>query len=446
MSTTAPTPATPTPNPADVFSAPTEGTGDAAPAVEETPSPSAEDPSADTSAPPSEDPPHSVDEEAAPAAPADAGGGDEGSSDSEPRSGGRTSGRDEPQVLKDAYYVRVKLPDERSQFFPATDYINRPMPFQSPLATCSMRSFDNGVVAFSLLMVTKRTAQRLSEMPIRIPVGPLTRLMWRSGELGELSSDQLYVERMGGPERPYRLALHRDDNNVGRVELLDGEDAGLFELGRGAEKIALYTASPRLPRKLAVGFIGHLGKPGATDSVERAAARAINSLLGVGEFHGLVNIETMNVPPPPTAGFAAPVRIDEDVSFEVPVFLYTSPQDTNPASGTVLVSVDLEQANINTDPPRMLLKAVNPQGDVAETFEEYRRTFEDAVQDALMRVLGADDYDNVCYEITLGEIDSRGLDRMREAGTPLSMGIDIAPGQFRFRDAELQQTPSPRPR
>ena len=195
-------------------------------------------------------------------------------------------------LRKEAFYVRIALPDGSTQFVPATEYIGREMPYDKPRETCAVRVYDD-VVAFSLLHISKRRAATLQGKTIAMPSGMLTRLARRSGELEAVAPGILVVER---EDQLLTFKLELDENRVASIEWAGEGPEPVVDLDPRGERISVYLVSPLRPVVLALAFIGHLGKPGTPETVGRCAAKVLNAALGLPPFNALANIETVVVP------------------------------------------------------------------------------------------------------------------------------------------------------
>lgn len=328
---------------------------------------------------------------------------------------------------KEAFFVQVKGADEKPVFFDATEQLGKPMPYSHPLATCAMRVSPE-VVSFSLLKVTNKARQRMAEgYTLEIPRGPLAKLDRRAAAVPEdLAPNGLLVE-LG--EDTHQLVIHRDENGTVTLDMADAADDVTFELAKSATQLSLYFRSPRGNRIVSVGFIGHLNKPGSNDTVTRAAALVLQHLVGLPAFRLVAGIETVNVPAPPArwaAGIRPARKPSEEAVVHVPVRLWTAATELV-GSGNVAVKVDLDTANPVTG---RLLYHFTPDADMAEAFDGYRGIFERGVGEVMTRHLGDADVEELVYSIALGELDDKGLERLRDAASQLTVGMDVAPGEW----------------
>jgi hypothetical protein len=381
-----------------------------------------------------------------------------------------------PKASREAFFVRIDAGDGKVAFFDATEHVGKVMPFSKPQATCAMRVSES-VVAFSLLHMTKKTAQTLGAKPVEIPRGPLARLERRGVQFPELDVDGIVVEiterifkpreagaveelgsegnladLFGGSEAPasdlsglfddpapvgkrpareeevkvdvYNLKIRRDQNGVATIE--DENDTTL-ELPRGAARVSVYLKSPTVGRVLAIGFIGHLGKPGNMETVARMAGLVLNSLSHLTEFRLLAGIETVALGASPARQAAVRVRQkDERAVFEVKGYFFSA--DAQPvAHGGVVVEVDLEHANPTSG---RLLCNYTPDKALEGCFDAYRGIFDSGVQQALRALLGESLIESITFDIVLGSVDGPAIEALRDAGNQIG-GIDCSPTQFR---------------
>ena len=388
----------------------------------------------------------------------------------------KQSPRVKPKASREAFFVRIDAGDGKVAFFDATEHVGKIMPFKKPQATCAMRVAES-VVAFSLLHMTKKTAVTLGTKPVEMPRGPLARLERRGVQFPELEMNEIIVEvteRIFKPrdetatpdataaeaglaglfeptaddatgalaglfdsEEPkrapreeeikvdvYKLQIRRDENGVATIE---DPNETVIELPKSAVRVSVYLKSPSVPRTLAVGFIGHLGKPGNMESISRMAGLVLNSLSHLTEFRILSQIETVALGASPTRPVQTRVRAKEErAQFEVKGYFFSA--DSQPvAHGGVVVEVDLEHANPTSG---RLLCTYTPDKALEGVFEQYRGIFDSGVQQALRGILGEELIEQLTFDIVLGSVDGPGVDSVREAGEQIG-GIDCTPTQFR---------------
>jgi hypothetical protein len=342
-------------------------------------------------------------------------------------------GKAATRPVKEAFFVRVPTPDGQVGFFNASSFIGKEMPYSKPQATCAMRVEDD-VVSFSMLHLTKKTAATIVTQPIAMPRGPLARLHRRALSL-DVAPGEVVVE-LG--EDLYRLTIKIDDNGLAQLEVAPGGGGGedkdedvTFDLPLRAVQMSLYMRSERVGRTLAVGFIGHLGKPATPETVTRAAAMVLNSMSGLVEFRLLSLIETVKVPAAPSKwSVRAPARKSEDrVFFELHLNLFN--QSYEPVvAGEAVVEIDLENANPTTG---RLLYHISPAEKLEEHFGDYRSIVDGAITDWLRKEMG-DDLVAITYDVVLGEVDAGVIGRLRDAVRDLKM-LDVTPREYRVHPA-----------
>lgn len=325
---------------------------------------------------------------------------------------------------KEALFVQVPVPGGSVEFHDLTRFVGKQMPFTNPKETCAMRVSPD-TIAFTLLHLTKKTAAALTARPVEMPRGPLARLERRAAELGELADDRIIVE-MDDVREEY--IIDRDANGV--VELVPlGDDHG-FQLPKSAVKMAMFFKSPSTGRTLAVGFIGHPGRPESDSTLRRVASMALFSLSQLSQFRVLSEIETVTVPQPPRTVAKFVRKADQKATGEVPLFLFTEGNPPMPlAQGSVHVEVDLDSANHSTG---RLLFHFTPSESIAEHFEAYRTIVDSTIGSLLRQHLGEDDVKAITVDIVLGEVSAGTIERLREALGTLSAGLDVTPRMFQL--------------
>lgn len=357
----------------------------------------------------------------------------------------------QPRIVREAFFAQVPAPDGTAPFTNITDHVGKPMPFTKPKATCAMQVTEvtevpvegsetetesvpapggnRGVVSFSLLHLTKKSAESVATKPITIPRGPLAMLARKAVTLAPDAPDEVVAEvvvEAGDEPSTYtrRLTLARDENGVASV---DCDDDDVFELPRRALRATIFLRSPAVDRTLAVGFIGHLGRPGDQSSIVRVASRVLFSMAQLTEFRVLSKIETVHVPAPINRGAPRAIvrKADDRAYVEMPVRLFTATQELK-ASGTLVVEVDLENANPASG---RLLFHYGPSETLAPEFEPYRMIVDSSVSGFLTEALGADDVSNITYDIVLGSVETSTVERLRDALETLAGGLAFTPTQ-----------------
>ena len=328
---------------------------------------------------------------------------------------------------KESLFVQVPVPDGSVEFHDVTKFIGRPMPFNNPKETCGMRVSPD-VVSFSLLHLTKKAAAIVAGKPVDMPRGPLARLERRAAEIGPIDPGKIVVE-MDDVQQVY--TLERDPNGV--LELVPDGDDHSFELPKGAVKLSLFFTAPSLGRTLAVGFIGHPGRPGSPDTLRRVASKTLFSLSQLSQFRVLGEFETVNVPHPPRA--VAVVRKPTDrAAVSIPVWLFS---DTTPpqlvTNGVVNVEVDLDSANHSTG---RLLYHLTAEDAIKDVFDsQYRDIMASTIAQLMNTTLGEDEVKAITVDIVLGEVGSGTVERLRDALAPIQQGLDLTPRMYQMHPA-----------
>lgn len=326
------------------------------------------------------------------------------------------------KLKKEALFVRVIAPDETMDFHDISTYIGKKMPFTTPRATLAMRVTDLSV-GFSLLHLTKRSAQGLIQKDVEFPRGPLSKLERHSLSINNRDSNKIIVEL--DKANIFEYKLERDSSGI--LDLI-GEDVPL-ELPKSAVQLVLHLYSESAKRPIVIGFIGHVGKPGSPETIRRIASMVLNSITQLPAFRVLSDIETVKVPASPRS-IARPTRKnDERAQTSVPLWLFKS--DTEPtliASGGVHIEIDLEQANPATG--RLLFKCY-PGKEIESVYESYKVALDTAVNHKLRVALGDDEVKAISTDIVLGEVASGTVERLNNALMTMNLGFDLTPSSFR---------------
>ncbi|MFD0853549.1 hypothetical protein ACFQ07_15035, partial [Actinomadura adrarensis] len=197
-----------------------------------------------------------------------------------------------------------------------------------------------------------------------------------------------------------------------------------FGLPIAGVRLRVFLRSPIRDRILAYAFGGYLTRrPGETETVVRAAALALNNLLGLATFRMLSGLQRIAVPPPPS-GIAVPERTPEErVLFGVPVLLFT--EDEIPAArGLVAAEIDLDRV----DPVTGGLQLQLSEGDELEwnpavagtvAFESFQRVLTETAASVVHSILGEEAMRDVAYDIMLAESGEGTITRLRAATTSL---------------------------
>ncbi len=398
---------------------------------------------------------------ASPASPADGAGGEaaaagEGFFMPEPtdQAAGRQTGRKQPRrkgrkqtrrgrggrtavpVKKDAFYVRV---DGGETFESATRLIGQKMPFTKPRATSAMRVYANGVIVFSTMLISAAQRERVLAAPISVPVSPLTRLERRAGELADdLAADTVVVERLipeedrkaepdAAAEQRWTFTVRTED---GTTYLDSDEPDRPFNLAKRKERISVFMRSGRTGRVMAIGFLGHLDKPGRAETPARAAAKILNIQSGVADFQLLSGISGVHVPPQPGSRVMAPT-MEHQATFHVPVTVFA--QDNSVAgTGAVKVTVDLRHTAAGGQ--SLQLADVTADKAIGGVFDDVADLFSQTMVQKLREEL-AEDLADVLYSVVLGEVDDRTVGVVLAAAERcMPHGVDLSPFGYRIRE------------
>lgn len=230
-------------------------------------------------------------------------------------------------LIKEEFYIRRRFDDEAPVFVDATRSVHLDVPYvltskRSLKATCAVRT-DDEVVAFSLRNYTGRQAEREVEnietteadtvsstnlLKPRMPRKTLYDLNDLARALAGLLGDNLIAEVN---DQLFVLSLARGENGEGVLRLtaklaatkngyerheVEGDDAE-FELPIVGVRLRIFARSPVRERLLAYAYHGYLTRrPGELETVTRAIALALNSLLGLATFKMLFGLDRLHVP------------------------------------------------------------------------------------------------------------------------------------------------------
>ncbi|MFC5747735.1 hypothetical protein [Actinomadura rugatobispora] len=258
------------------------------------------------------------------------------------------------EQVKEEFYLRRAFDDDTPVFVDATRHVRQGLPYplsakKALKATCAVWT-DNEVVAFSLRHYTAKQAEREVEhvessigvrtvtsrnvLRPRMPRRTLRDLNETARALAAVIGDDVIVELDG---ELYVLALTRR-GNVGELRLTgrlarteggyvrsgvaDGD--GEFELPVQGLRLRVFLRSPVRERVIAYAFGGYLTRrPGEVETVTRATALTLNSLLGLATFRMLSGLGQVEVPPRASGTATRRRRQADRVEFAVPVQLFT---------------------------------------------------------------------------------------------------------------------------
>lgn len=326
--------------------------------------------------------------------------------------------KDNRTPRKEAFFVSVEGPDNTLQFFPATEHVGRPMPFKAPRETCAIRVYDD-VISFSLLHLTKKNSKTVAGKPVAMPASMLTRLSRRALELGEFPPGRVVVEN---GEELHEMKMTVSDAKVASLEAVGDEPLTTLDV-RG-QRVSTYFRSPTSGHIIALGFIGHMGKPGTPETVVRLAAKSLNAATRLSAFRVPADFETVEVPSRPGLS-AVPAGI-KAARYSLPVKLFSEEREPV-AAGEVLVDIDMQHSNPSTG---SLLFTLSPEDGIAEHFEPYREICTNFVGSQMVSSLG-DEMRSITMDIIVGDVEQTTVDRLLESLSSGMPGVDMTPTQFR---------------
>lgn len=374
--------------------------------------------------------------------------------------------------IKEEFYIRRLFDDDVPVFVDATRQARREIPYKLSAkralkATCAVWT-DNEVVAFSLRSYTARQVEKEIDnvetvvdgrtdarniLRPRMPRKTLHELNDTARTVAPVLDKNVIVELDGelydlelartGDTADLRLAarLTRTENGFVRTGVPDDTDVE-FELPIAGVRLRAFLRSPVRDRILAYAFGGYLTrKPGETESVVRATALAINSLIGLATFRMLSGLHHVAVPPRPAGGTVRQRPPEERVLFTLPILLFTE-DETAAARGLVAAEIDLDHVDPVTGGLRIHLiedekLEWNPAVAGTVNFGAYEQVLAETTAAMVHSSLGEDAVRNIAYDIMLSDITPEVVTRLRAATTGLP-GLVAKPGQ-----AEVRQTPTP---
>ncbi|MGI5416828.1 hypothetical protein [Actinomadura luteofluorescens] len=374
-----------------------------------------------------------------------------------------------PTQTKEEFYVRRLFDDDVPVFVDATKYVRQDTPYplsakKALKATCGVRT-DNEVLAFSLRNYTGKQAERevehvestvggrvtaQNQLRLRMPRRTLHGLNETARALSVVLGDEVITELDGdlyvltlarnGGEGALTLAgkLTRSEGGFDRTDVSDADTE--FELPVAGVRLRIFLRSPVRDRIIAYGFSGYLTrKPGEMETVTRATALAINSILGLATFRMLSQLEHVDVPAVPRGNAVRPRKPAEQVTFTVPALLFA--EDGTPAArGRVAAEIDLDQVDPVTGGLQLHVTAGdqlewNPAVAEAVQFESYERVLTETIGAMLHSAVGVDTVRDLAYDIMLGDLGAEGIARLRAATTDLP-GLAAKPNQAEVRSAQ----------
>jgi hypothetical protein len=370
---------------------------------------------------------------------------------------------------KEEFYVRRLFDDDVPVFVNATKCVRQELPYQlsakkSLKATCAVRT-DHEVVAFSLRNYTAKQAEKEVEnvesvvgekvtaqnlLRPRMPRKTLHGLNETARALSVVLGGDVIAEL---DDEFYVLALTRTGNEgelklAGKLAKAEGgyvqseiADAGTeFELPVAGVRLRIFLRSPVRERILAYSFSGYLTrKPGEVETVTRATALALNSLLGLATFRMLSGLDHVEVPPRPQGAALRPRKPAERVTFTVQVLLFTD-DGTPTARGHVIAEVDLEDIDPVTGGLQFHLSEDdqlewNPAVTDLVRFQTYERVLTETTAAVVHSVLGADAVRDIAYDIMLSDLGPEAVANLRAATADLP-GLAAKPDEAEVRQAQ----------
>lgn len=326
------------------------------------------------------------------------------------------------KAKKEELLVGIAAPDNTLiEYNEVSRYLGMKMPFKNPKTTCALR-VTSEVASFSLLHLTKASSQKIIDKPLELPRGPLIKLEKLAKSIENINGNFIHLFLN---DSKYVFSYTADKNNV---ITLDGEVSN-FELPKSAIQAQIFFKSPVVDRIIALGFIGHLGKPGDPDNNIRVASKIIRSALLVNHFKALTGFESVDVPPSPRLGGVRFNRKASDrAQLSIPVFLWSNEETPSQiASGDVLVDINLDIPGHGNN---KFLFEMTPSKSTEEFFDSYRFACSEALNYAFMQNLGPQEISSISADIALGEVTTGTVLKLKDILLTLSSGINLTPTKF----------------
>jgi hypothetical protein len=326
------------------------------------------------------------------------------------------------RVRKEEIFVGIASPDNITlDYHDVSRFIGMSMPYKNPKATCALRVTADSA-SFSLLHLTKAAASKISQKPVELPRGPLVRLEKHALLYKDLQPNQILLEIN---EDKHIFTFVQDPNGV---ITLDGEVTNI-ELPKSAIQVAIYLKSPLVDRMVALGFIGHLGRPGDPDTILRVAAKILRSATGITHFRALTGFETVEVPAAPRMGTVRVTKKSSDrAEVILPVWFFSN--DLPPlavANGKVKIDINLDTPGSGN--ARLLIN-FTPSEELAPSFDLYRNVMNETVSKFLLQHLGDSEIRSIAADIALGEVTPGTVMRLRDALVTIPEGLDFTTTLF----------------
>ena len=327
------------------------------------------------------------------------------------------------KVHKEELFVGIPANDNSGiDYHAISRYMGQKLPYSNSKATCALR-VTSDVAAFSLLFLTKVTSVALNNKMVEFPKGPLMKLEKKALSYGEIPENVFFVEY---EDQKYELTYNLDPNGVLTI---DGPTVK-FERPKSALQIYIFFSSKIVKRTVALGFIGHLGKPGEADNLVRVVSKVVKSATGLGNFYAISGFEAVDVPPSPRAGSIRITRkLSEKAAIQLPVWLYG--QGATPemlATGLVDIDVNLDVSGIGSS---RILFNLTPSKEIEAIFEQYRNVVSNTALKYLTDHLGESEIREIAAEIAIEDVGHGTIGRLKEALLTIPQtGIDFSPTMF----------------
>lgn len=353
--------------------------------------------------------------------------------------------------IKEELYLRRAFDEDVPVFVDVTRYLQQgttyPLTTKKALkATCGVWT-DDEVVAFSLRDFTARQAEREVEtvadtvggtavtqrnvLRPRIPRKTLHQLNQQARTLSAILGGNDVIVELDGDL--HHLTLTRT-HNEGEPKLTGGlsntEDRHThrkinnteaeFKLPLSGVRLRIFLRSPIRQRLIAYAFGGYPPrKPGEIETVTRATAHALNTVLGLATFRILTALDHVEVAPTPAHPPIRPRPPAQPLIFTVPVLLLT---DTGApaAQGDIVGQIDLERLDPVTGRLGLEVSAGdhlewNPKVAGPVRFETYRHVLTQTLTELISTSLGTCAMRDIGHAIILGDLGHATIAGLRTA-------------------------------
>lgn len=316
------------------------------------------------------------------------------------------------RVIKEAFFVQVKTPDNALEYFDETSRLGRKSAYQRPEGTCALRVSENGIV-FSVLKHTKKSRAQAAEQNLELPLGPLARGQRLLASADELEDGQVLVDIEGVQ---YLLRWAVDSSGVLTLDAGDAEE--LFTLPPGRMRLSAVWRPVKGKRPVVVLYQGHVGKPGGEETASRALSIVCQLLTVLAPFSLFTGITSVRVPQSSARYIATRPQVKESDRPRKTIVAHLWPPDGNAGALTppegieVSIELDLDQANPVS---RQFLFHFDVPEQYREVFEPMRAPLNDAVLSAVKQYLDTDEITELVISLVLGELSDGDLERLRNA-------------------------------